>query len=51
MKVVVVIPVDKNKLSKIEELSRNQCVKILGDYDIIFACPIGLNPIYQQSGI
>ena len=51
MKVVVVIPVYKNKLSKIDELSLNQCVKILGHYDIIFACPTGLNPIYQQSGI
>lgn len=51
MKVVVVIPIYKNKLSKTEELSLNQCVKILGEYDIIFACPNGLNPVYQQSGI
>lgn len=51
MKVAIVIPVYKNKLSKTEELSLNQCVKILGNYDIIFACPSGLNPIYQRSGM
>lgn len=51
MKVAVVIPVYKNKLSEIEELSLNQCIKILGDHDIIFAGPTGLSPQYQRSEI
>lgn len=51
MKVAVVIPIYKNKLSKIEELSLSQCIKVLGDHDIIFARPKGLEPEYQQSGI
>lgn len=51
MKVAVVIPVYKNQLSHLEERSLNQCLKLLGDHDIIFACPNGLNPKYHQSGI
>jgi len=51
MKVAIVIPVYKKELSENEEFSLNQCIKILGDYDIIFACPKGLNPRYQKSNI
>lgn len=51
MKVAIVIPVYKNKLSHLEERSLNQCIKILGDHDIIFACPNGLDPKYQQLDI
>lgn len=49
MNVAVVIPVYKNKLSEIEELSLNQCIKILGGHDIIFASPRGLSPKYKRS--
>lgn len=51
MKVAVVIPIYKNKLSKNEEVSLSQCIKILGDHDIIFAGPKDLMPKYQNSGI
>ena len=51
MKVAIVIPVYKNKLSKIEELSLNQCLEVLGDHEIIFACPHGLNPKYRSKNV
>ncbi|MGY5847473.1 DUF5672 family protein [Salegentibacter sp. HM20] len=43
MKVAVVIPVYKSALSHSEELSLKQCLKILGDFRIIFACPKGFD--------
>ncbi len=41
MKVAVVIPAYKSSLSKSEDISLMQCLKVLGDFSIIFACPKG----------
>lgn len=41
--VVIVIPIYKNTLTEGERLSLNQCVKILGDYAIVFAQPESLD--------
>jgi len=43
MKAAVVIPIYKNKFSKTEEISFKQCLKLLGDFPIILACPTGFN--------
>lgn len=48
MKVAVVIPIYKNKLSETEKLSLHQCFKILNNFNIIFACPKGLKPNYKR---
>ena len=42
-KVVVVIPVYKNCLTAYEEISLQQCLKVLNKYDIIFVAPKALN--------
>jgi Protein of unknown function (DUF5672) len=36
---VIIIPIYKVNLSKIERMSLNQCVKVLGSYDIVFVQP------------
>ncbi len=41
--VVIVIPIYKNTLSEGERLSLNQCMKILGNYSIVFAQPESLD--------
>lgn len=41
--VVVVIPIYKNTLTEGERLSLNQCVKILGNYSIVFVQPESLD--------
>ncbi|WP_111309529.1 DUF5672 family protein [Confluentibacter sediminis] len=37
--VTIVIPICKVSLSETEQMSLNQCVKLLGDFDIVFAQP------------
>lgn len=49
MKAAVVIPVYKNTLTDIERLSLDQCVKVLGNFDLIYACPQGLHPKYENA--
>lgn len=44
MKAAVIIPIYKTDLSEIEKISLDQCNRILGDHDIIYACPKGLDP-------
>lgn len=44
MKAAVVIPIYKTDLTQTEKTSLDQCNRILGSYDIIYACPAGLNP-------
>ncbi len=41
--VVIVIPIYKETLSKFEEISLQQCFKVLQDYTICFVIPKGLN--------
>jgi len=41
--VVIVIPIYKNTLTEGERLSLNQCVKILGNYSIVFVQPESLD--------
>lgn len=43
MKVVVIIPIYKTNLSGTEEISLLQCIKLLGSYDIVMACPKGFD--------
>lgn len=43
MRIAVVIPFYKADFNAIEERSFNQCVKVLKNYDIIFALPEGLD--------
>lgn len=43
MKIVIVIPVYKEKLSEDESLSLKQCFKILSNYEIKIVCPTSLN--------
>lgn len=49
MKAAVVIPVYKTTLTPIEKLSLAQCVKILGKFDLIYACPKGLDPVFENA--
>lgn len=44
MKAAVVIPIYKTELTEIEKMSLNQCNNVLGNYDIFYASPKGLNP-------
>ena len=44
MKAAIVIPIYKTELTEIEKISLNQCNKVLGDNDIFYASPKGLNP-------
>lgn len=44
MKAAVVIPIYKTELTEIEKISLNQCKKVLGNYDVFYASPKGLNP-------
>ena len=41
--VAVIIPIYRTNLSKTEQMSLNQCVKVLGDFDIVFVKPKKLN--------
>lgn len=41
--VTVVIPIYKTNLSETEKMSLNQCLKILGDYNIVFIQPENLD--------
>ncbi len=41
--VTVVIPIYKIKLSKTEQMSLNQCLKILGNYNLVFVHPEDLD--------
>lgn len=45
-KVVVIVPVYKEKLSEVEQISYNQLTKILVSYDICFICSFKLNAEY-----
>lgn len=42
-KVVVIIPIYKESMTKEEEASLKQCIKVLGEYPIRFVCPENLN--------
>lgn len=48
-KVVIIIPVYKNKLSKSEQASLNQCIKILGKYPLKFICPKDLDINFYEK--
>ncbi|WP_100612541.1 DUF5672 family protein [Confluentibacter lentus] len=37
--VTIIIPIYKVNLSKTEQMSLNQCIKVLGDFDIVFVQP------------
>ena len=41
--VAIVIPIYKVNLSESEQMSLNQCVKVLGDFDIVFVQPTKLD--------
>ena len=41
--IVVVIPVYKTTLTKYEEMSLNQCVKVLADYSLVVVKPVSLD--------
>lgn len=43
MKAAVIIPIYKTVLSKTEEMSLQQCLRVLGNYDIIMVCPKKFN--------
>lgn len=49
MKAAVVIPVYRTQLSKTEERSLQQCLKILKNHDIFFACPQDLDPNFLKN--
>lgn len=42
MEVAVIIPIYKTELSRTEEISLQQCLKVLKNHTIIMACPHGL---------
>lgn len=50
MKIAVVIPYYKAELTKLEEKSFTQCLKILKNYDTILALPEGLEIKFNTSG-
>ena len=41
--IVVVIPIYKATLTKYEEMSLNQCVKVLADYPLVVVKPVSLD--------
>jgi len=50
-KAAVVIPIYQPLINKYEEISLNQCAKVLGRYPIIFVCPNSLDTALYQSYI
>ena len=46
--VIIVVPVYKKKLDEDEKISLSQLFKILGNYDIAFVMPLGLNIEYEE---
>ena len=44
--IVVVIPIYKATLTKYEEMSLNQCVKVLADYPLVVVKPVSLDMLY-----
>ena len=49
IKICIVIPIYKETLSKFEIQSIEQCMKVLSDYSIYFACPEGLNMDFYRK--
>lgn len=48
--ICIIIPIYKIELNSFEIQSVNQCIKILSDYSIHFACPNGLNiDFYKEN--
>ncbi len=47
-KVVIIIPIYKEKISKSEQTSLIQCMKVLGKYPIIFVGPRSLNTNFYE---
>lgn len=47
-KVAVIVPIYKEKLNALEEISLRQCQKILGHYPLFFVCPDGLSISYEE---
>lgn len=43
MNVAIIIPIYKTELSKTEDISFHQCLKILGNYPIVIVCPSGFD--------
>ena len=50
-KVAIVVPVYREILTKSEEIAYKQLFAVLGEYDIFFACPEGLNASYIKKNM
>jgi hypothetical protein len=51
MRIAVVIPCYKTELNALEQRSLDQCLKVLKDYDVIFAIPEGLEVKDRPSSV